>query len=63
MCGIVGKVAFGSEGVSKELIRAMTNQLHHRGPDAQGVYVGPHIGLGQTRLSIIDLSEVGKSRP
>lgn len=59
MCGIVGKVAFGSEAIPRELIGAMATKLHHRGPDAQGVHVGPHIGLGQTRLAIIDLSESG----
>ncbi len=31
--------------------------LRHRGPDDEGVYSAPHIGLGQTRLSIIDLTE------
>ena len=27
----------------------------HRGPDDEGIYIAPHIGLGQRRLSIIDL--------
>jgi asparagine synthetase B (glutamine-hydrolysing) len=32
--------------------------LHHRGPDAQGVWVEPEAGiaLGHARVSIIDLS-------
>jgi asparagine synthase (glutamine-hydrolysing) len=28
----------------------------HRGPNAESIYTAPHIGLGQRRLSIIDLS-------
>ena len=34
----------------------MTTAVAHRGPDADGFYVGPGIGLGHRRLSIIDLS-------
>ena len=35
-----------------------TNSLHHRGPDNQGVWLSPdqRVGLGHTRLSIIDLT-------
>ena len=29
--------------------------IRHRGPDESGIYVDPHIGLGQVRLSIIGL--------
>jgi asparagine synthase (glutamine-hydrolysing) len=35
---------------------AMTSVVAHRGPDADGFFVGPGIGLGHRRLSIIDLS-------
>ena len=34
----------------------MTTVIAHRGPDADGFYVGRGIGLGHRRLSIIDLS-------
>jgi len=41
----------------------MVNSLVHRGPDAVGEYEtvinNKHIGLGHTRLSILDLSEKG----
>ncbi len=37
----------------------MLRPLHHRGPDDQGVYTAPRIGLGQARLSIIDLGHAG----
>ena len=34
----------------------MCKTIVHRGPDDEGVYTAPHIGLGQRRLSIIDLA-------
>jgi len=37
----------------------MRDVMVHRGPDAAGLYIGPHIGLGHRRLSIIDLSAAG----
>lgn len=36
----------------------MCNTIMHRGPDDKGIYTAPHIGLGQQRLSIIDLAPV-----
>jgi asparagine synthase (glutamine-hydrolysing) len=40
----------------------MVEALHHRGPDASGVWTDSHlgVGLGHTRLSVLDLSEEGK---
>ncbi len=55
MCGITG---FTWE--DKELIRAVTNCIAHRGPDAEGYYIDKGISLGHRRLSIIDLSPKGK---
>src|SRR5262249_49155376 len=39
----------------------MTRSLAHRGPDDSGIelFESGHIALGHTRLSIIDLSELG----
>ncbi len=34
----------------------MNETIVHRGPDDEGIYVGPGIGLGFRRLSIIDLA-------
>jgi asparagine synthase (glutamine-hydrolysing) len=34
----------------------MGKVIHHRGPDDEGMYVGPGIAMGMRRLSIIDLS-------
>ena len=56
MCGICGKVSFDAAEVEPLAITRMCRALVHRGPDAEGVYTAPHVGLGQRRLSIIDLS-------
>ena len=55
MCGICGKVSFDGEAPAPDLIRTMCKTLAHRGPDDVGVYTAPHIGLGQRRLTVIDL--------
>jgi asparagine synthase (glutamine-hydrolysing) len=34
----------------------MTARLAHRGPDGQDSWLGPEVGLGHTRLAIIDLA-------
>ena len=54
MCGIAGYFGHKPAG----LLEAMTDRLSHRGPDYQSVeYIhGQEVGLGHTRLSIIDLS-------
>jgi len=57
MCGIAGKFNFDpSQPIDTARLTAMTSAVAHRGPDADGFYVGPGIGLGHRRLSIIDLS-------
>ena len=38
------------------LLRAMTDQIFHRGPDDLGEYLDDHAALGFRRLSIIDLT-------
>ncbi|MFM1745187.1 MAG: hypothetical protein RLZZ630_1124 [Bacteroidota bacterium] len=56
MCGIAGYLSF-SKSLQEDELRAMTNSLAHRGPDAEGFYRDEFCGLGHRRLSIIDLSE------
>jgi len=53
MCGICGK--FSPSGVQIEEINHMLDIIAHRGPDDSGYYVRGSIGLGNRRLSIIDL--------
>lgn len=55
MCGIVGKVNFNGEPVEKSLLKSMADTIVYRGPDDEGFYSAPYIGLGQRRLAIIDL--------
>lgn len=61
MCGIAGKISFGSRVVGASDIRRMTDAISHRGPDDAGVYVSKNgkVGLGHRRLSILDLSSAG----
>ena len=57
MCGIAGVVFTDPRHpVDRELLARMTSALAHRGPDADGFHVGPGVGLGHRRLSIIDLT-------
>jgi asparagine synthase (glutamine-hydrolysing) len=61
MCGICGELSFDrSRPVSADVVRAMRDQLTHRGPDACGVFVSSDgaAGLGVRRLKIIDLSPI-----
>lgn len=56
MCGIAGIFEYNQrQVVAEELVRRMTETIVHRGPDDEGLYTGPGIGLGFRRLSIIDL--------
>jgi len=55
MCGFGGYTGPGSES----LLRHMNTLLAHRGPDAQGIWMGHGIGLAHTRLAILDLSSSG----
>src|SRR5688572_17409265 len=57
MCGIAGYVGKGSP----EALAAMLPLLKHRGPDGEGLHVEPGVGLGMTRLAIIDV--VGGRQP
>ncbi len=57
MCGLTGIFEYErSTEISKELVHRMNETIVHRGPDDEGIFVGPGIGLGFRRLSIIDLS-------
>jgi asparagine synthase (glutamine-hydrolysing) len=57
MCGICGIfVLDGESPVNEASIRRMTATLRHRGPDDEGLYVAPGVGLGHRRLSIIDVA-------
>lgn len=59
MCGITGYIDFNARTPS-ETLSNMVKALNHRGPDDAGYELynceNVNIGLGQTRLSILDLS-------
>ena len=56
MCGIVGILNLKEpRPIASELITSMAGAIRHRGPDEFGMYIDPHVGLGNVRLSIIDI--------
>jgi len=59
MCGICGIINFNEQTVQESRLRQMMKIMKHRGPDDEGVFLEPNIGLGFVRLSIIDLSQSG----
>ena len=54
MCGIAGFYYRDEKPVDSAIIRRMTDELIHRGPNDSGVWVEKNIGLGHRRLSIRD---------
>jgi asparagine synthase (glutamine-hydrolyzing) len=68
MCGICGKLSYGGKIVDEALLKRMCKSLAYRGPNDEGVFVSTNskfqtskvqVGLGSTRLSVIDLSDSG----
>jgi asparagine synthase (glutamine-hydrolysing) len=56
MCGIAGIVDLKNRPIEHATLHRMCDALQHRGPDAEGYHWNGHAGLGQRRLSIIDLA-------
>jgi asparagine synthase (glutamine-hydrolysing) len=56
MCGIVGLLS-KQEQISETSMQQALASLHHRGPNGQKYWIAPdrQVGLGHTRLSVIDL--------
>ena len=61
MCGIAGRLSWDVTPERQTLL-AMSGQLLHRGPDAEGCFVEGPIGLVHRRLSIID-TDAGANQP
>ncbi len=55
MCGICGLARYPAREVDPRRVMAMNQRLVHRGPDGQGTYFAPGVGLAMRRLAIIDL--------
>ena len=63
MCGIIGFVDFHKK-LKAEDLDILINAISHRGPDDSGNFFintqNSNIGIGHTRLTIIDPSKRGK---
>lgn len=61
MCGIAGALTLVESPDLSTAIRAMTDTLRMRGPDDEGLWIDEErgIGLGQRRLSVVDLTPAG----
>jgi asparagine synthase (glutamine-hydrolysing) len=56
MCGICGVARRDSSPVQKTLLERMNAAIIHRGPDGEGFYSAPGVGLAMRRLAVIDLN-------
>ncbi len=57
MCGIAGLFHLETaKPVDPARIKLMIDAQAHRGPDGEGVWTAPGVGLGHRRLSIIDVA-------
>jgi asparagine synthase (glutamine-hydrolysing) len=56
MCGICGQAFSDNRPSERAVLERMNAALIHRGPDSEGYYQAPGIGLAMRRLAIIDLS-------
>src|SRR5918912_2519192 len=56
MCGIAGWLDFDRNlTAERATAQAMTDTMACRGPDAEGLWIAPHVALGHRRLAVIDL--------
>ena len=57
MCGICGILTRNPSLVpDRDLLERMRDVITHRGPDGAGLHLGPGVGLGHRRLSIVDVA-------
>ncbi|WP_425390359.1 asparagine synthase (glutamine-hydrolyzing) [Ekhidna sp.] len=59
MCGITGYKNFANDSDLSQSLKKATSVLDKRGPDNQATFTHESVGLGHTRLSIIDTSARG----
>ena len=60
MCGILGIFNLNELEVDPELLKIMGEEISHRGPDGDGIYLEGNLGLIHKRLAILDPSDKGK---
>jgi len=57
MCGIAGWFdPVGARPADAAQLQAMADAIAHRGPDGEGFFTAPGLGLAHRRLAVIDLS-------
>src|SRR4051812_17117015 len=57
MCGIAGLLDLsGVRPPDRSALEQMAAQIMHRGPDDDGYFIEPRIGLAARRLSIVDVA-------
>lgn len=56
MCGIVGYYSRRGRALEEPALKTGVAALARRGPDGQGFYFSENVGLGHSRLAIIDLT-------
>ncbi len=62
MCGLTGFLGwYGESNLQLDLVKRMTSQIHHRGPNSSGYWLEAAAGLalGHKRLAVVDLSPAG----
>jgi asparagine synthase (glutamine-hydrolysing) len=52
-------INFDGAPVQPSTLKKMMKAIKHRGPDDEGLFIEKNVGLGNVRLSIIDLSAAG----
>jgi asparagine synthase (glutamine-hydrolysing) len=58
MCGIAGIIDLAERRtVPEEALRRMARAIIHRGPDEEGFFIAPGVGLASRRLSIVGLAD------
>jgi asparagine synthase (glutamine-hydrolysing) len=56
MCGIAGLIDPAGAPIPQAVLSSMLRALAPRGPDGEGTWYAPGVGLGHRRLAVIDLS-------
>ena len=57
MCGLAGLHLDSPDAMpNPDMLRRMVSAIRHRGPDGSGYHIESGLGLGHSRLSIIDLA-------
>jgi len=60
MCGVAGFLNRNGQAVSEPVLAKMAEAVAHRGPDDGGIWSQGFVGLAHRRLSVLDLSNLGR---